>query len=630
MTTLAPPRPPSRRVADRSTHPSARTRSVVAPPPSRPSPRAPRAGNPRRRLGVLLLGTCLAFAAVAARLVVVQGVEGERYAAFGASQRIRAVELPAERGSIFDRNGVELAMTVSRRTVWADPRLVEDPQGTAAALAPVLGMLPVELLEPLTRDAEFVYLARKVDDAVAEQVDDLDLPGVSLLDESARDYPAGDLARSVLGAVDVDNIGISGLELAEDEGLTGTPGQLVRERDPQGRTIPSGRQQIEPAVRGDDLVLTLDRSLQYEAERALAAQVTATGARGGLAVVMRPSTGEVLALATIATPDDGEGPPVRTAANTAVTSVFEPGSVNKVITVAGALEEGLVRPDTFFYVPSFLQVADEEFTDNEAHGAESWSVRDILVRSSNIGTILIAQQLGRERIDRYLRDFGLGSQTALAFPGESAGIMLRPEDWSGTSIGTVPIGQGISVTALQMLTAFNVIANGGVYVPPRLVLATVDGQGVEHRVPADAGRRVVSEATAEAVTSMMAGVVGSEEGTGRRAAIDGYAVAGKTGTARKPIEGGVGYRVGAYMSVFAGFVPAGDPQVSIIVVVDEPQTSIYGGVVAAPVFADLGRYALRLLRVPPAEASSPSQGDPVAGTGTVAQPSSPASSAPPD
>jgi cell division protein FtsI (penicillin-binding protein 3) len=374
---------------------------------------------------------------------------------------------------------------------------------------------------------------------------------------------------------------------------------LIRETDPEGHTIPAGRHQIEPAERGDDLVVTLDRSLQYEVEQVLADQIRSVGAKGGTAIVSQPETGEVLALANLeANPATGEV--AGTGNNLAVTANFEPGSVNKVITMSAALEEGIVTPDTVLSVPDTLRVADHTFSDSHSHPTEDYTVRRVLSESSNVGTIEIAQQVGAERMDEYLRRFGFGQSTALRLPHEEEGQLLDPDDWYGTSIGSIPIGQGISVTAMQMLYAYNTIANDGVYLPPSLVQATVDSNGDRQPVePAD-GRRVVSPTTASQVQSMMAEAVAT--GTGTAAQIDGYQVAGKTGTARKPQPGG-GYVDDNgryhYVSTFAGFIPAGDPKVSIIVVIDEPTTSAYAAEVAAPAFAEIGRYALRQLRIPP-------------------------------
>ena len=437
----------------------------------------------------------LAFGAVLVRVGTLQTVGAARYTALGESQRVRSVVLPAERGTIFDRNGAELALTVPKQTIWADPRLIADPARAAALLTPILGGDPAALTDRLARDADFVYVARQIDDMSAQRVAGLHLDGVFLIEEPGRASPSGELARSILGRVDIDNIGVSGIEGSYDARLTGVPGRLVRERDGEGRTIPVGRQSVEPAQPGDDLVLTIDRSLQFATEQALLRQVMAVGARGARAILMDPHTGDVFAMANVVI-DSETGQPIVSSANEAVTSVFEPGSVNKVITAAAAIEEGLVNPDTVLQVPDRLQVSDHLFSDHDPHAVASWSVRDIVTRSSNIGTIMMAQMLGKDRIDDYLRRFGLGTRTALDFPGESAGLMLDPKDWSGTSIGSIPIGQGISVTALQMLEVYNVIANGGSYVAPRLVAATIDADGNRHDAPPAEQEHVVSAETA--------------------------------------------------------------------------------------------------------------------------------------
>ncbi len=540
----------------------------------------------------------LLFAALAVRLAALQVGSPDRYVSAGEQQRVRSELLPADRGSIVDRNGDDLALSISRPTLWADPSQVRDPVATAAALGSILGVDPLELEGRLTVDGQFSYLARQVSDEVADQVADLELAGVRTIEEPARFTPSGESAGSLLGRVGVDHVGISGIEMQYDEVMAGEPGELIFERDPGGNTIAPGHQSLQPAAQGEDLELTIDRALQWETERVLAAQVDSTGANGGIAVISDPRTGEVLAMANVAASEDG--PPAPTSNNLALTTVFEPGSINKVITLAAALEEGVVNRDTVLEVPDSLQVSDHEFTDHDPHATAAWSVRDIMVNSSNIGTIKIAQMLGAERLDEYLRRFGFGTPTEFAFLNEVAGLMTDLENWSGTSIGTIPIGQGLSVSAMQMLAAYNVIAAAGMYVPPRMVAATVDSSGERHPEPTSSPIRVVSEATAAEVSSMLVGVVAS--GTGTRAAIGGYTVAGKTGTARKPLPtGGYGedeseYR---YVATFAGFVPAEAPELSLIVVLDEPTSSIYGGSVSAPVFADLARFALRLFRIPP-------------------------------
>ena len=537
----------------------------------------------------------VAFLVLAARLVQVQALESDRYSAFGETQRVRSAALPADRGAIFDRNGRDLALTVHQATVIADPRLVTDPLGTAAKLSPVLGVDAATLQDRLTRDLGFVYLARKVDDGVAAQVKAMKLAGVSLIEEPERFLPAGELALPILGRVGTENTGLSGLETQYEGQLAGRPGKVTVEKDPGGGEIPGSVRQFDPSTRGDDLVLTLDRSLQYETERALAARIVSSNAKAGTAIVLQTITGEVLALANLQAGENG-GPPRQAGKNMAVTNVFEPGSVNKVITIAAALEEGIVRPADVLTVPGTLKVADHVFSEHDPHPPVKWSITDIMANSSNVGSIMIGKEVGKTRIDRYLRDFGFGTKTGLGFPGESRGILLDPRKWSGTSIGTVPIGQGLAVTAMQMVGAYNAIANGGTWVAPKMVRATVDNDGERHPTPASERREVVSARTAQQVTAMLTEVV--RVGTGTNAAVAGYNVAGKTGTARKPMENARGYQVGAYVSSFAGFVPAEKPEFTIIVVLDQP-TPIYGGLVAAPVFSEIARYALRQYQVPP-------------------------------
>lgn len=636
MTPAGPPRTPPRTRRPSAPRP-AQQRGVVArsaprrrTAPGRSRRVAPvrrgmtptRNGRPRVRVGSMLLVLLVGFGAIAVRLVDVQAVGGEEYSAFGASQRFQQIALPAGRGSIFDRNGNDLAVSIPQTTIWADPRLIDDPRATVAALAPVLGLeaeAAQRVEERLGSDAKFVYVARRVTDDAADTVRKQDHPGIFFLDEPKRFAPSGELARSLLGQVGVDNEGLSGLELQYDELLTGEPGEIVVEKDPGGRTIPGGEQELEPAKRGDDLVLTIDRSMQYETERALAAQISAKAAKGGVAIVSKPGTGEILALANLA--KDPETGVVRAVGNNmAATAVYEPGSVNKVITVAAALEEGLVSPSTALLVPDSLQVSDHLYTDHDPHPTEEYSVTRILTESSNVGTIKLAQMLGKDRFDAYLRKFGFGTRTALRFPNEAPGILLKPDDYSGTSMGSIPIGQGIAITAVQMLQAYNVLANDGVYVPPRLVLETVDVDGRSAPTSAGKARRVVSESTAARMRDMLANVVA--EGTGTRGGVTGYTVAGKTGTARKPLATG-GYQDASgyhYVATFAGFVPAERPELSIIVVIDEPANDIFGGTVAAPVFADLAQYGLRHFRIPPPLVKRTPAPDTAAADATAAAP----------
>ncbi len=598
--------------------------------PARKSPTTTSAHRPRRRLLFLLVVLALAFVTVVVRLGAVQGPGGRRFALVGQAQRLRTAALPAARGAILDRNGAALAISTRVRTVWADPQAVRDPAEAAHALAPLLQVDEPGVRSKLTSSGNFVYLARKVEDAVADKVAALHLPGISLLEEPTRVEPAGTLAAPLLGQVGVDDKGLSGLELQYEKQLTGTAGQLVVEKDPAGRDIAAGIHELKAAAPGDQLELTLDRSMQYETERALSDQIVASHAKGGIAIVMDPKTGEVLSMANLTA---GVGaPPGPAPKNAAVTDVYEPGSVNKMVTVAAAIEDGAVRPTDSFVVPDQLSMAGSTFHDAEVHGTQTMPVNRIVAESSNVGTIMIAKRLGKERIDHYIRAFGLADRTNLNFPGESSGLLPKLSDWSGTSLATVPIGQGVSVTALQMLVAYNSIANGGVQVAPTLVKRVVDAEGKAHDVRPPAPRRVVSEATAKVVVPMLTEVVA--DGTGTAAAVPGYSVAGKTGTAQKVREDGTGYKDGAYIATFAGFLPADSPRLSVIVVLDEP-TPIFGGLVSAPLFSQLAGFGARLRRIPP---DAPSAAGvvavappvpPIVAPTSAAAPESPAVSVPP-
>ncbi|MEY2397243.1 MAG: hypothetical protein QOJ00_417 [Actinomycetota bacterium] len=598
MTTLVTP-PDARRArgyaaAARPSQPKRARRPVV-------SDRAIRQYQPvavmpsAARFATVAAVLCLVLAVVVGKLVYVQGVQHDRFEALSVGQTRHTFKLAATRGSILDRNGRDLALSINKKTIYADPTMVEDPLGAARALAPILNVDARDLQTKLTQSGRFVYLARKVDDAVAKRIADLHLVGISTTTEAARMRPANDLAANLIGQVGLDNEGLGGLEHQYEAELKGQPGSISVDADRHLNRIATGETKVQPSVAGDDLMLTIDGGLQYEAERLLGAQITATHAKGGLAVVMNTATGDVLAMANLSATKPG-GPVVQSPRNTAVTDVFEPGSVNKLITMAGAIEDGSVHVDDRMLVPDHLKVGNHVFTDHDPHAPVTWGPTDIMRESSNIGTIMIAQKLGKQRLANYLQDFGFGVKTGIGFPGESAGL-LRPVDrWYSTDMGSIPIGQGVSVSALQMLAAYNAVANGGKYVAPRLVRATIDGNGAEHPVAAARGRQAVSSATATAVTGMLEEVVKS--GTGTLAQIPGYRVAGKTGTARKPAPGGTGYIDGAYVSSFAGFAPADHPQITAIVMLDEP-TPIFGGLVAAPVFSNLARAALRGLRVPP-------------------------------
>lgn len=553
---------------------------------------------PRRRLVGLLAVLSLMFAGVIGRLVDLQVVNADRYVEYGASQRLRTEVLPGGRGSLLDRHGAELVMSVPSQTVVADPRLIEDPVAAAATLAPIVGADQATLEARLSSESSFEYVARQVDDQTAADVRAARVTGIFLQSEPTRSYPSGETAAGVIGRADIDGVGVSGLELQFDDLLTGTPGEVLYERSLNGVAIPVGEYQVEPAEAGDDVQLTLDRSLQYIVEDALVDQVAETGAQGGTAVVMVPGTGEVLAMAGV-TVDPDTGEVILAGYNTALVDTFAPGSVIKMVTVGAALEEDRVEPSTPIEVPYEYEVGDKVYEGSEK-GSEVLSVTDILVDSSNIGAIKLGQDLGSEAVWSYLDRFGFGRGTGLGFPGEASGSVMPWQDWYPTDLAGTVIGTGVSVNAMQVLAAYNVVANDGVYVSPRIVDAHIDSEGERHAPAPNETRRVLSEATSGELATMLTGVV--QEGTGTRAQIPGYDVAGKTGTAWKVQADGGFERDGGghdYMATFVGFAPVEDPRVSVIVVIDQPRNVHSGGSAAAPAFARITEQALRLLDVPP-------------------------------
>ncbi|MEO7804466.1 MAG: penicillin-binding protein 2, partial [Actinomycetota bacterium] len=565
-------------------------------PESSPRPVTKRANF---RLLSLLGAFIVCLALLLARLVFVQAIDSARYHALAANQRERRIILAPQRGSIFDRDGSELAMSLEMKSIYANPRFIADPAGAAAQLAPVLGMDVAVLIAKLSRSNGFVYLARKVDPGVAEKVAALGIPGVESVAESKRFYPAGALGAQVLGFVGADNAGLGGLEGRYDRILKGSAGEILMERDPNGRPIPRGRSLIKPPTSGDDIVLTIDREIQFAAEESLARAVSTFNAKAGIAIVMNPSTGEILAMANVPSfdPNDVEGSDSAMRKNRALVDIYEPGSANKVILASAVIEEGVTSASDVMSVADNYRIGNKIFHDAHPHPTENMTFAAIIQKSSNVGTIKTAQKLGKGRLYEYLARFGYGKPTGLDFPGEAAGILPKPDSWSSPSMGTIPIGQGVAVTGMQILSVFSTIANDGVAVQPRLVRATIDGQGKRRLSPSPATHRVISAATAKKVTAILAGVTEGEDGTGHMAAIAGYQVAGKTGTAQKPLPGGGGY--GGYIGSFVGYAPAGDPQLAVAVILDEP-SPIWGGVTAAPTFKEIMQFSLRHLGIGPA------------------------------
>ena len=548
-----------------------------------------RVANSRIRL--LLLCIVLTFGALLAREAWLATVRASALSSMAQSQTKTPVVLPAGRGTIFDELGTPLALGEQATTVYADPHQVRNPTREAVAAARVLGIKPVPIYSALTqRSLAFVYIERKAPHDKAAELAKLNLPGFHFYAEEKRVYPQGAVAAPVLGYAGVDNVGLAGLELGLNKQLTGIPGKETIVRDPFGTPIEI--QSTTPAKQGRDVFLTLDHVIQASAEQVLRETVHKWGAKDATAIVLDPKTGAILAMATEPGYDANKYPTAPSAllTNHAVSDVFEPGSVFKVVTIAGALSEHLVTPRTAFTLPYSIKVADRVIHDAERRGTQRMTVAQILQRSSNVGAVTIATKLlGETRLKKWIRQFGFGQDTGIDLPGETPGIL--PPYWSGSTIGNVPIGQGISVTAIQLASVYAAIANGGAWVQPHLV----DHVQGEHPAVLTR-RRIVSLRVDRQLLTMLRGVV-SDAGTGAAAEIPGYTVAGKTGTAQKP--GPHGYEPGRYVATFVGMVPASDPRLVVLVTVDEPHRAIFGGVVAAPAFAQIAAFDLQYLEVPP-------------------------------
>jgi cell division protein FtsI (penicillin-binding protein 3) len=565
-----------------------------------PAFRSPvRAGGgfrPRVRLIFLLVGMSLCFLGIAGRLVWVQGVDSSHFVALASVQRDRTITLPASRGQILDRNGNVLAMSVDAKTIIADPRQISDPSSEATQLAPMLGVTATVLAKTLSNGSGFAYLAHQIDPATATSILALGLPGITDVDDPKRVYPDGQLAAQVIGFVGADGQGLGGLESSHNTILTGKAGQEDIQADPAGQEIVSAASQLTPPVQGADLQLTLDQDIQFESESALAQAVQSYHAEGGSIVVLQPSTGNILALANYPSfdPNNFATATAEDMTDRALSDVYEPGSTNKVITASAALESGVVTTQTVITVPDTLKVAGSTFHDAETHATLNLTLPQILEQSSNVGTIKIALQVGAPTLDKYLLKFGYGQPTGIGLPGESGGLLPTLPNWSGTTLPTAAIGQGVAITVLQMASVYATIANGGIYMRPRIVAGQSNATGQIVPSAPTPTHRVIQASTARTITSMLLQVINGSTGTGAEAAIPGYQVAGKTGTAQKPANGGYA----GYVASFMGFAPAQDPQLVVGVVLDQP-TPIWGADTAAPTFKTVMQFALQRLGIGP-------------------------------
>ena len=557
--------------------------------------------SPGGRFTFLLFAFSTLLLVVTARLVWVQVIAAPRYAAQATSQRMRDIELPARRGTIYDREGEPLAVSIEARTVYAAPNTVKDKAGTAKALASVLGGDSNDYLKKLKRDSGFVYIARKVDMDTAKSLEALKLEGVGFLDDSRRMYPSGELACQVLGFVGTDGTGLAGIEKRYNDVLGGRAGVLLGERDPYGRPIPGGVQKSIDSVDGHDIVLTIDKDIQYHAQVELAAAVKKWAAKSGSVVVMNPQTGEIYAMASTPgyNPNDFTKADPAAFRNRPIADAYEPGSTIKSLTAAAVLDKKLFTPDTRLQLPPTLTIAGRTIHESHPRGPVSWSVTDIVTNSSNVGAVKLGLKLGKAGLYDYFAKFGLTETTGVDYPGEARGWLPEPSKWSDSSIANIPFGQGVSSTPLQLARAVGAIANKGVLVTPHFLLEVPQEPDFRIEWPT---RRAITKEAARATTGILQRVV--TEGTGGQAAVPGYTVAGKTGTAQVALSGGRGYAKGTYIASFIGYLPADDAQVLIAVKLDEPRNAIYGGTVAAPLFSSLGAFAVAHLKIPPSTPSS--------------------------
>jgi len=566
------------------------------------------------------------FAAIALyltwRLFDIQVLHGRLYSNEALEQRAQTIEIFARRGTIYDRSRTVLVRSLKSESIYADPTQIGDKADAAAKLAPILGYSPGEIVAALDEDTHFRWLKRKVSHDVAQRIRALNLQGVNVVQEETgrRFWTSGRLASTVLGFVGLDENGLAGVEYSYDNILRGTSGKMMLEADPFQRALPFGQQHvIEKAHPGDSLVLTLDGYLQFEAERLLDAQVRAFHARSGSVVIMDPHTGEILAMANAPDFDPAHYGSSKPNAwrDRAISDAYEPGSTFKLVTAAAALESGKVTTKSRF--PALDQITVDgsiihNAEDDMPLSSSTESLEDIIAYSHNVGAAEVAMRIGQQAEYREIRKFGFGDETGVDLPGESPGILLPLDQWSGTSLPTIAFGQGISTTPLAMVRAYCAIANGGMLVKPHIVRAVLDANGKTVRTygPEFEGR-VMSQQTAATLRGFLRTVV--VRGTGNPSAqVPGYTTAGKTGTAQ--VVGDGGYVSGAYIASFIGYIPADHPRFVILVKVDEPRGAYYGSIVAAPVFAKLAQIAMIHSGVfpapPPARLVPPKHGAKVA------------------
>lgn len=543
-----------------------------------------------RRIGLLFGGFLLCFLIIIGRALWLQGVQGSKLASEAVSQQTEIVEVPGLRGDLLDRRGNKLAASEDAATIYATPYQVKNPPQAAAKLAPILKQRKSEVLEALTAEGGFSYVAQKVGLGEAAQVEALELEGIGELPDSRRTYPQGEMAGQVIGAVGSENQGLTGLEMGEEPALAASNGERRIVNDALGQPI--RLETVHEAEDGEDVELTLDPVIQRETEQVLGEVGETYTPTGATAIVVDPRSSQVLAMANWppVNPEDLSEAGNEDLLNKATGFNYEPGSTFKAFTVAAALEEKLVTPETEFTLEPTIQVADRTIKDAEERGTETMSVARILAQSSNVGAVTIGLRVGAEKFSKWIDRFGFGKQTGIQFPSEESGIVPSLDEYSGSTMGNLPMGQGLAVTPIQMVAGYTAIADGGMLKPPQLIKRVGEEEVHEPR-----GRRVISPQVAGEIREMLEGVL-APGGTASEVSVPGYTLAGKTGTAQVAENGG--YSKTKYIASFIGFAPAQNPQFLCAVIVDEPQGEIYGGSVAAPAFGRIAEFALPYLGVP--------------------------------
>jgi cell division protein FtsI (penicillin-binding protein 3) len=544
-----------------------------------------------RRIGLLFAGFLICFLVIVGRAFWLQGVQGGALASEAISQQTETVTVPGLRGNLLDRRGNELAASEDAATIYATPYQIKDPPRVADKVASILELKKGEVLEALTANSGFSYVAHKVSLEQAARIERLKVEGLGALPDSRRTYPQGEMAGQVIGAVGSENQGLIGLEAGEESTLKGSDGERRIVRDALGDPI--RLETVKEASDGENVQLTLDPLIQQKTEQVLAEVGETYAPKGATAIVVDPRTSQIMAMANWPPidPSDLSSASSEDLTNRATSFNYEPGSTFKAFTVSAALEEKLVTPETTFTLPPSIQVADRTIEDAEPRGTETMSVAQILARSSNVGAVTIGLELGAEKFSKWISRFGFGRKTGVQFPGEESGIVPKLDEYSGSSMGNLPIGQGQAVTPMQMVAGYSAIANGGILKQPQLI----ERVG-EHEVQEPKGHRVIKAAVAAQVREMLEGVLAAG-GTASEVSVPGYKLAGKTGTAQVAENGG--YSETKFVASFIGFAPAQDPKLLAAVIVDQPQGDIYGGSVAAPAFGKIAAFALPYLGVAP-------------------------------